>query len=66
MQQTALTDHDRAIISRLALPALRNELRTDDATDYRTMRKFECTRGTHDAAFTRHLRVMIHSESGNY
>lgn len=35
--QTTLSDADRAILSRLALPALRNESRTDDSTDYRAM-----------------------------
>lgn len=37
MNQTTLTDTDRAIISRLALPALRNESRGDDCTDYLNM-----------------------------
>lgn len=35
--QTTLSDADRAILSRLALPALRNASRMDDSTDYRTM-----------------------------
>lgn len=38
MEQTTLTDQDRAILSRLAMPALRNESRTDDSADYRAMR----------------------------
>lgn len=37
--QTTLSDADRAILSRLALPALRNESRTDDSTDYRAMQR---------------------------
>ncbi len=35
--QTILTDEDRAIISRLSLPALRNDSRKDDWEDFRLM-----------------------------
>lgn len=44
--QTTLSDADRAILSRLALPALRNESRTDDSTDYRAMRELVAVRAT--------------------
>lgn len=37
IEQTTLTDTDRAILSRLKLPACRNESRSDDARDYRTL-----------------------------
>ncbi len=37
MQQTTLTDQDRAILARLKLPALRNESRGDDLTCFLNM-----------------------------
>ena len=37
MNQTTLTDQDRAILARLKLPACRNESRSDDSVDYRAM-----------------------------
>lgn len=42
MNQTTLTDADRAILSRLKLPALRNESRADDNVDFRAMLAIEC------------------------
>jgi len=37
VNQTTLTDQDRAILARLKLPACRNESRGDDTTDFLTM-----------------------------
>ena len=37
MNQTTLTDQDRAILARLKLPACRNESRGDDKTDFLNM-----------------------------